>query len=148
MHKKLKEVNVERAGQRVAGPGCVTCMKTLEESFFSAMEQQARSFHRRSASGESLLSIWRVAINQALRTCGDRQAEVGASEDPWPNRVAWNVLWRVSHSGGVPMDAKGEEQGRQRSPCCTSLLLGNFSWPNRAKLSFEKHRSQYQVFLL
>ena len=48
--------------------------------FFSAKEEQVQAFDRRSALCESLVSIWRVDVYQALRMCQDRKVEVDASE--------------------------------------------------------------------
>ena len=42
------------------------------------------------------------------------------------------------------MEPKGDEEWAQKgSPCCTFLSLGTFSGPNKTKLSFEWHKSQY-----
>ena len=70
-----KKNGVTSAGQRIAGEG-----GTLTEGSFPAKEEQVQAFHRRSALRESLMSVWRVDINQALRVCEERQAEVGASD--------------------------------------------------------------------
>ena len=74
MHEKSKEVcekiGVKMAGQRVAGLGKVAWRKTPPESFFSAKVERAQAFNRRSALRESLLSIWRVDINQFTNVRG------------------------------------------------------------------------------
>ena len=63
-----KKIGVKKAGQSVAGLGKVAWRKTQEESF-SAKDEQVQAFDRRSAVRESLLSLWKVDINQAFCMC-------------------------------------------------------------------------------
>ena len=82
-------MEVKKAGRKAAGLEEVTERRSL-----LAKEEQVQAIGRRSALRESLLSIWRVDINQALRMCDGRQVEVDASkasytswdrvDDPWP----------------------------------------------------------------
>ena len=76
MHEKSKEVtkkiDVKRAGRKLR-VWVKWRRKTLKESFLSAKVEQERAFHWRSALRDSLLSIWRVDIHQALRMCQERE---------------------------------------------------------------------------
>ena len=80
MHKKLKDVcktiGVKEAGQRVAGLSKVVWRKTQEIALLSVTGEQVQAFGRWSALRESLLSLWQVNINQALRLCEGRQAHL------------------------------------------------------------------------
>ena len=91
MHEKIERGPQEdrskrRLYRRMLAWEKVAWRKTSKESFFSAKVEQGQATNRRSR--ESLLSIWRVHVNQALRMCDDRQAEV---DDAWPSRFGLMV---------------------------------------------------------
>ena len=52
----------------------------MEGIFFSAKTEREQALRRRLELRESLLNIWSVDINQALRMSEDRQAEARPSE--------------------------------------------------------------------
>ena len=86
MHEKFEEV-------------CKNCsiVENAGGLHFSAEDELVQAFGRRSALRESLLSLWKVDINQALRVCEGRQVQVEALEasfvsvdrvgDPWPSQT-------------------------------------------------------------
>ena len=81
--------------------------------------------------------LWTKAFEAGLRCCVT--AADGRRGSRWlpPTHVPPRWLWKPRAKCKDP----------KRSPCWTPRLLGTFCGPNRRKLSFEKHRSQYLAML-
>ena len=95
MHRKIDRfsqlIKVNQGGAQgcLLGEGGCHEGRHRMSPFFSSTVEQEQTFNRRSALRERLLSIWKFDINQVLRMCEDRQAEVDASD---VSHVSWDTV--------------------------------------------------------